>query len=286
MYRKLTLLALGALLLAACAGTRPGAGELTLTDDPLYGKFVWADLITDDVAAAKAFYGELFGWRFEDTERPGGGPYTLIVSRAGRYVGGMLEVPDPGDGRDYSRWLPYLAVPDTDRAATATATAGGEIIAAARDLGAAARVAVVRDPQRAVVGLINSRVGYPEDGIAPVAGEIHWRELLAADDLAASDFYGGLAGYETSTLDRNGGRYLLLRAGGLDRAGVMRRPDERVEPLWLTHFRVDDPVRAADRADRLGGKVILAPSDDVRGGNLALVTDPAGALLAMSRGED
>jgi predicted enzyme related to lactoylglutathione lyase len=286
MHRKLILLALGALLLGACAGPRPGTGELALTDDPLYGKFVWADLITDDVAAAKNFYGELFGWRFEDTERPGGGPYTLIVSRAGRYVGGMVEVPDPGDGRDYSRWLPYLAVPDADRAAETTAAAGGEIIVGAEGLGPAARVAVVSDPQGAVVGLINSRVGYPEDGIAAVPGEIHWRELLTADDLAAVDFYAGLAGYETSVLERNGGRYVLLRAGGLERAGVMQRPDERVTPLWLTHFRVDDPGSASDRAASLGGEVILTPSEDVRGGNLALVTDPGGALLAMSRVED
>src|SRR6185436_11280673 len=30
----------------------------------LPGKFVWADLVTDDVPAARRFYEELFGWRF------------------------------------------------------------------------------------------------------------------------------------------------------------------------------------------------------------------------------
>src|SRR5258705_4371031 len=32
----------------------------------LPGKFVWADLVTDDLAAAQNFYGRLFGWTFRD----------------------------------------------------------------------------------------------------------------------------------------------------------------------------------------------------------------------------
>src|SRR5215831_12429600 len=31
----------------------------------LPGKFVWADLVTDDVLKARKFYGELFGWTFQ-----------------------------------------------------------------------------------------------------------------------------------------------------------------------------------------------------------------------------
>ncbi len=31
------------------------------------GQFSWVDLMTRDTAAAKSFYGELFGWTSEDT---------------------------------------------------------------------------------------------------------------------------------------------------------------------------------------------------------------------------
>src|SRR5262245_43127939 len=39
----------------------------TVSGSPrLPGKFVWADLVTDDVAAARKFYGHVFNWTFRD----------------------------------------------------------------------------------------------------------------------------------------------------------------------------------------------------------------------------
>ncbi|MDX1380917.1 MAG: hypothetical protein R3233_07340, partial [Xanthomonadales bacterium] len=102
-----------AMWLGACTGTGgidPAA--LPLSAQPLIGKFVWHDLVTDDVPAARRFYGRLLGWEFEDSQRPGGGDYTLIKA-GGRYLGGIVQRPD-GPGEDYSRWLPYLSVADVD----------------------------------------------------------------------------------------------------------------------------------------------------------------------------
>src|SRR5262252_6851120 len=62
-------------LLFFCAALRPAAGANAPTLPPLTsvansprlpGKFVWADLVTDDVPAARKFYGQLFGWKFSD----------------------------------------------------------------------------------------------------------------------------------------------------------------------------------------------------------------------------
>jgi hypothetical protein len=41
------------------------------------GTLSWVDLSTSDAEGAKVFYGELFGWEFEDDESPGGGVYTM-----------------------------------------------------------------------------------------------------------------------------------------------------------------------------------------------------------------
>ena len=47
------------------------------------GTFSWVDLTTNDGAAAKEFYGALFGWEFEDNEIPGnGGIYTMCKVEA------------------------------------------------------------------------------------------------------------------------------------------------------------------------------------------------------------
>jgi predicted enzyme related to lactoylglutathione lyase len=268
-------------MLVACASPGPGGGTFDLTDTPLHGKFVWNDLITDDPQAARAFYGGLFDWTFVDTQRPSGGNYTLIVAPSGRYVGGIVRQADPGDGVDYSRWLAYLAVPDIDESVDYANDSGGRIVVPARDIGKLARVAVIIDAQGAVVGLIHSNRGYPMD-IDAAAGEVAAHELLAADGRAAAEWYTPVAGFTVRDEQRPGGTYHWLVASGTPRAGIMQRPDDRVQPTWLTHFRVDDLAASVAKVQALGGQVLLAPSADVRGGSLAVAADPTGALLALS----
>jgi predicted enzyme related to lactoylglutathione lyase len=269
-------------MVAACSATAPvPAGNLSLSDEPLLGKFVWHDLITDDVASSRRFYGGLLGWEFEQTTHPRGGDYTLIRAD-GRYLGGMVLLEDSADA-DYSRWLPYLSVADVDAAVRATETAGGAALIGPLDLGNIGRAAAVSDPQGAVLGLLRSRAGDPDDSIAPGPGRVVWNELLAADDADAASFYATLAGFEVSTTPRRGGEYTVLRAQGRERAGIMARPDERLQPLWLTHFAVADVGVAARRAAELGGTVLLAPNPELREGTMAVVTDPNGAVLALQQ---
>ena len=49
--------------------------------------FVHVELNTTDVPKAKAFYGNLFGWKLEDLPMPGG-TYTMI--RVGEGTGGGI----------------------------------------------------------------------------------------------------------------------------------------------------------------------------------------------------
>ncbi|MFC1605302.1 VOC family protein [Pseudomonadota bacterium] len=279
--RLLPALAL-ALVIGACSATAPGpTAGFSLSNEPLLGKFVWHDLVTDDVEKARRFYGGLLGWKFEKSTHPLGGDYTLITLD-GQYLGGMVRLEDPAEA-DYSRWLPYLSVADVDAAVRFAETAGGTAVVAPLDLGNIGRAAAITDPEGAVVGLLRSRVGDPDDSTESAAGRIVWNELLAAEEGTAARFYGSLAGLEVSTISRRGGEYTLLRAQGRDRAGVMQRPDPRVTPLWLTYFAVDDVAASARRVTELGGEVLLAPSPDLREGQLAVVTDPNGAILALQQ---
>ena len=279
--RLLLVTALATLIAACSATTPPPAAGISLSSEPLTGKFVWHDLVTDDPDGARRFYAGLLGWEFEQTTHPHGGDYTLI-RRDDHYVGGMVRVEDPA-GTDYSRWLPYLSVADVDAAVRFTESAGGSAAVGPLDLGNIGRAAAVRDPQGAVLGLLRSRMGDPDDSVAPASGHIVWNELLAADDAAASGFYESLAGLQADTVSRRGGEYTLLRAQGRERAGIMQRPDPRVTPLWLTHFAVADVAAATARAEALGGRVLLAPSPELREGTLAVVTDPGGAILALQQ---
>jgi predicted enzyme related to lactoylglutathione lyase len=267
---------------SACTTTEVSRmADLPLSDKPLVGKFVWHDLITDDVKQARQFYGVVMGWSYEATTHPNGGDYTLITLD-GQFVGGMVELADPPDA-DYSRWLPYVSVADVDQAAAFTQESGGDTVAGPQDLASIGRVAAIHDPQGAVIGLLRSDVGDPDDSVEPMPGMVIWNELLASDVASALAFYQGLAGYRVKVEERPLGQYYDLRAGGYDRAGVMQRPVDDVEPIWLTHFGVADVVSATGRATQAGGTVLLAPTPKVRDGRMALIRDPAGAIFALSQ---
>ena len=63
-----SLLAVVTMLASLAACTAPGGQrfrDLPLSDQPLTGKFVWHDLITDDVDGIRRFYGGLMGWSFD-----------------------------------------------------------------------------------------------------------------------------------------------------------------------------------------------------------------------------
>jgi predicted enzyme related to lactoylglutathione lyase len=269
--------------LGACStADAPLAPGIPLSPEPLVGKFVWHDLITDDPAATRRFYGELFGWTFEDTERPGGGPYTLVKSGS-RYLAGFLQLPDPVNGTEYSRWLGYLSVADVDDAVGHTLAAGGSTLRKPRQVGQVGRAAVIRDPQGAVVGLLRSDRGDPDDSAQAIHGRILWNELLAGDDTAAAEFYRVLAGYEVSRASRRGGTYYTLSVGERERAGILQNPMPDTPSIWLTHFAVTDAAAATDKAAALGATVLLAPTAELRDGRMALIADPTGAILALTQ---
>lgn len=253
--------------------------DLPLSEQPLTGKFVWHDLITDDVDQAKLFYGGLMGWSFEDATRPNGGDYTLIVS-GDRLVGGIVQLDDPA-GMEYSRWLGYLSVANIDDAVDLTRSQGGEAVAGPLDLPGIGRAAAIQDPQSAVVGLLRSDHGDPDDSLRTGPGLVVWDELLAADDLAAARFYASLAGFQVVDQQRELGVYHVLMSQGQKRAGLMQRPADDIDPFWLTHFGVEDVEEAAQRVSELGGQIFLRPDPEFRNGLQAIVIDPAGAILAL-----
>ena len=269
--------------LSACASTTaPLLSGVSLTDDPLTGKFIWHDLITTDLDASKDFYQGLFGWQYEQRRGPKGNTYTL--AKAGdHYVAGMVIGDRPQDGADVSRWLGYLSVRNVDRAVQKNDAAGGKTVVAPLEIGELVRVAAVTDPQGAVLGLAQSHIGDPDDSVAAGAGHVVWDELLADKVAAAATLYQALAGYDVRVVERHGGQYTFLVAGGVKRAGILQNPLDGVEPLWLSYFGVADVQAAAAHATELGGTVVLAPNAAIRDGTLALVVGPSGELLALQQ---
>jgi predicted enzyme related to lactoylglutathione lyase len=279
-HRLFSLLLVGALSGCSTAGG-PDLSKMSFSDEPLVGKFVWYDLITDDAEVARSFYGGLFGWTFETTQGPLGDEYVLVRDD-GVYIGGIVTRADPSDGTEFSRWLPYVSVADVDASADRARAAGARVVVAPLDV-RLGRVAAIVDPEGAAIGLARSDIGDPDDATTAAGpGRVVWTELLADDEAAAASFYEAMVGYNAGTVERRGGLYTLLRASGVERAGILPNPTDW-EPQWLTYFGVEDPAAAAERAAALGGRVLLEPTPEVREGTMALVTDPTGAVFALRK---
>lgn len=254
--------------------------------DPSYshtaGSFVWHDLITHDIQAAQRFYSGLFGWQFEQGEDREGNPY-MLAKIEDHYTAGILEVDRPADGSNYTRWLGYMAVDQLDQALAITRSSGGKVVTGIEERGEIGRVSAIEDAQQAVLGLMESDFNTSGLVLEKAPGAVVWNELLASDSQAAASFYAELSGATAHTLQRRGGEYTMLRSGSSDLAGIFDNPFKSAAPLWLTYIAVIDPADAVARAESLGGKVLLAPSGDLREGSMALIQDPDGAILALQK---
>ena len=271
-----------ALAAAGCAqlpAMLPPPG-VAVSATPLYGKFVWRDLLTEQPDAVKPFYAALFGWQYEDSSALGA-PYTLVKS-GGLYIAGITRTRRRRADQPVSQWLNFMSVQDVDRAAEATRAAGGSIVMGPLALPNVGRGAVVIDPQGAPLGLLRTSFGDPADDAEAPLNRFLWTELLASDPQAAVAFYSALAPFETRRLDDDERPYWILQAGR-ERAGVLKSPLAGVKPAWLVSVRVADAAAAASRVLTLGGRVLLAPRPDVRKSTLALVADPGGAVLGLQK---
>ena len=280
--RWVTLVVSLALSTAWVAAAKVDLSAMSFTREPLVGKVIWNDLVTDDIDAARSFYGSLFGWTFEKGSSRGGRAYSLAKS-GGVYVAGIVEMRTESQGAEFSRWLPYISVPDVDAAIAKATPAGGKVAAGPLNV-RFGRVAALTDPEGAVFGLIRTNIGDPDDTTtAPAPGRIVWTEMLSNDPDSAARFYESVVGYSSSKVPRRGGQYTVLSREQKDRAGILENPSDQAVPVWLTYFGVDDPAATAARAAELGGSIVLPVSPELREGTMAVVKDPTGALLVLQK---
>jgi predicted enzyme related to lactoylglutathione lyase len=243
----------------------------------LPGKFVWADLVTDDALVAQKFYAALFGWKFYDY-----GGY-LIGRNDDRPLCGMFQRPHPADPSAKPRWLGYLSVANVERAKEAVTKAGGRVLAAPQKMPKRGEQAVFADPEGALFGVIKSSAGDPEDFLAD-PGDWIWLQLLSRDGRKAAEFYHQVGGYEiiANTVSNKLSDYVLT-SEGYARATMrtIRKDDEKLRPLWLLFVRVKNVVASVALTKQLGGKVWIEPKAELFDGKVAVITDPTGAAIGL-----
>jgi len=168
---------IAAAAIAACA-TAPRLPALnpSPTNVVTPGRPVWHDLVTNDLEAAKAFYGGLFGWTFQDFDVKAG-RYAL-ASLGGKPVAGILRVAKREV--NVSQWITYFSVADVDAAAKAGERAGAQVPVPPRDLAKQGRAALLVDPQGAPFAVARLAGGDPARAL-PRLNDWLWVDLWTRD---------------------------------------------------------------------------------------------------------
>ncbi len=99
------------------------------------GAMCWNDLVTNDAAAAKAFYAALLGWEFY------GDDHYIHISNRGRNNGGMIEMKDMPPC-----WMPYFHVANVDDAMKRVEELGGAVVVGKHEAPDTGWWSIVKDP--------------------------------------------------------------------------------------------------------------------------------------------
>lgn len=117
------------------------------------GCFGWNELGTRDLAAAKEFYGKVFGWGYDEEESERAGTYT-VWKVGDAMVGGMLDIDAielPAEVPPH--WLVYFMTEDADGALEKVEAGGGDVRFGPIDI-PIGRFAVVADQFGAVFAVM------------------------------------------------------------------------------------------------------------------------------------
>jgi predicted enzyme related to lactoylglutathione lyase len=245
----------------------------------------WVEVLLADVGAGKAFYGGLFGWRFDG----------LVATLDGLDVASVGEA-----GSGPAAWATYVAVDDADAMTRTMVALGAELVAPPEDASPAGRAATLRDPQGAEVRLWQARERLGAQ-LTNSPGAWNFSDLHTADPTAAARFYCEVFGWRVvdqgwgvaiqvpgygdhleSTVDPDiRSRQDSAPDGFEDVIGGLAPAEEGEPSHWHVTFTVADRDSSADLVERLGGRVVRRGEDDWT--RSALVQDPQGVSFTISQ---
>ena len=261
---------------AASAGLPPLVSPASPTRLP--GKMVFAGLATPDLVAAERFYADLFGWQFQNAyvRRHLFGEASIN----GRAVAAIVQ--KPMKQGQLPAWRSFLSTEDVEKSAQVAVLHGASMLLEPHEIANLGRDALLADPQGAVFGMLTSSSGDPADTLA-APGEWIWSSLITNDPQTDAAFYKAVFGYDLFDLPGpQDSKHVILASQTYERASVNPIPAKHpaLHPRWISYVRVLDVAATVAKATTLGAHVVVPPRED-RGGTIALVADPAGALFGL-----
>ncbi len=268
----------------------------------------WVDTAQPDPEAAVSFYGDLFGWTFEDRMPSSSGGHYFVAKLRGRDVAAVGSQPDPAPATPV--WNTYVCVDSADATTAKVRDAGGSVLVEPFDLLDASRVAVFSDPSGAVFSVWQAN-RHKGAELVNEPGTWNWSDLNTRDLEGSKSFYGRVFGWQANTVDLGEFEATMLRVPGYAEFLELSDPHLRsrhsefgapegfseaigwimpmtsdqfpddAPPHWSITFAVADTDALAGRTAELGGSVTVPPFDAgvVRS---AVLSDPQGAVFSVN----
>jgi predicted enzyme related to lactoylglutathione lyase len=263
----------------------------------------WIDIEHQDLDSARTFYGELFGWTFEDASQSGH-PCRYLVAQLDRQDFAGLAGPNERDSTlpNPAAWNTYVAVDDVDKTVARIAAAGGHVVHGPADASEHGQFAACTDPY-GVPFRIWQAGRRPGVQVANAPGAWNFSDLHASDPSRSAAFYGAVFGW---VFDDLGFATMIRRPGYGDHLAATSDPEIHTRQAnvtappgfadaigWVASAEPDEPPHShvtftvADRdatvaeVEHLGGAVLgCTDSDWTRD---ALVRDPWGGIFTASQ---
>lgn len=249
----------------------------------MVGKFCWVELLTSDVDAAQAFYGEVIGW----TSAASGlaDRDYRIFSHDGHGAAGLMLLPEEAKAKGARpSWMSYISSADVDADVEKILAAGGKLYGAAETLPGIGRFAVLADPQGASFSLWSDLTGRDQPELPQMSvGQVGWHELYTGDVEQAFAFYSVTFGWiRGNALDLGPmGLYQLFSIDGPDVGGIMRRPEQVPVAFWNTYFTVPALDAAIAKIEQHGGRIVNGPNEVPGGAWVVQAFDPQGVFFSL-----
>lgn len=121
--------------------------------------------------------------------------------------------------------------------------------------------------------------------VTPEPGSIGWIDLTVEHGEQIRDFYAQVTGWKTEAHAMGDYDDYLLKTAETETpvAGVCHARGENADlpPQWLMYVCVADLTASLATCTALGGKVVTPPRSIGDYGMMAVIQDPAGAVLAL-----
>ncbi len=247
------------------------------------GSICWLELATTDQAAAKQFYGALFGWSAREFPMGPGGVYTIFQLKDRDCAASYTLPPDMRELGIPPHWAIFIAVKNVDESTRRAVELGATALCEPFDVMDKGRMAGIRDPGGAVFCLWQE-IHHSGIGIAGEPNSYVWADLNTPDREGAKEFYSGLFGWKFVTGEGKAEStywHIVNDERGIGGIPPVEFQPKGAPPHWMIYYHVADCDASCGKATDLGAKTIVPPMTIEGTGRMAVLADPQGAVFAL-----